>query len=702
MGWFRLRTILLMTAASAVPLTAALGQNVINLDTITVLATKLKERAIEALAGVSVVTRETIEMRQPARLEEVFAGVPGVWINTNADDLGVGFNVRGLQDYGRVAVVVDGARQNFQVAQHGPEGKVYLDPELISEAEVARGPVANIYGSGAIGGVVSLSTKTADDILDPGERFGAVFNGVAGTNQGPFLGSLFLAGRPTEDFDILLGASVRHLDDYTDGNGDKVVNTGSDTYALLAKTRLRPLDGHEITLGVTHQHALFKSGFPGDPADTTDGGTNYDNTVDNSTLTGKYTVSGLDPLVDLSASAFWNHGSQESVVTEQYCTWFGPPLGPCHDFTGPVGTISSYNLDTLGYDVHNSSRFDAMGLQHTLTFGTDLFADTVTSTGTNAEPDAGHLLTASGDRQAYGGFAEWKLEYGTLIDVIGALRYDGFHMASADNDTSGQRISPKITVGVTPVDGFTLYGTYAEGYRAPSINEAFATGEHPGGIFQFLPNPSLGAETGHTLEAGINVQRDGIFTDSDTFRFKGNIFRNEVTDFINLEAIVTPPECTFPSPFPGPPFLCYQYQNIDEALIQGIELEGSYDAGKWFMQASGTFLEGKDVATGEHLASVLPGQAMVTFGGRFLDDKLVVAPNWRWVSGGSFYDDEGDLHEWDPYQLLGLSISYQPNKNTTASLVFDNILNAFYTPYLQNKPSPGFTVKGSLRVKLGN
>ena len=35
---------------------------------------------------------------------------------------------------------------------------------------MSRGPVSNIYGSGAIGGVVSFRTKDAQDVLRPGER----------------------------------------------------------------------------------------------------------------------------------------------------------------------------------------------------------------------------------------------------------------------------------------------------------------------------------------------------------------------------------------------------------------------------------------------------------------------------------------------------------------------------------------------------
>jgi hemoglobin/transferrin/lactoferrin receptor protein len=88
------------------------GTPVQSLDTITVAASKTEERAIDALAPVSVVTLEQIQGLQPNRLADIFYNVPGVSFQDRGDDPATAINIRGLQDFGRVAVVVDGARQN--------------------------------------------------------------------------------------------------------------------------------------------------------------------------------------------------------------------------------------------------------------------------------------------------------------------------------------------------------------------------------------------------------------------------------------------------------------------------------------------------------------------------------------------------------------------------------------------------------------
>lgn len=99
------------------------------------------------------------------------------------DDPATVINIRGLQDFGRVAMVVDGARQNYQRTGHNANGSFFLDPELIGGVDVVRGPTANIYGSGAIGGLVSFRTKDINDVLRPGERWGVDLSGSCGSNN---------------------------------------------------------------------------------------------------------------------------------------------------------------------------------------------------------------------------------------------------------------------------------------------------------------------------------------------------------------------------------------------------------------------------------------------------------------------------------------------------------------------------------------
>ena len=131
-----------------------------------------------------------------------------------------------MQDFGRVNVVIDGARQNFQRTGHNADGVFYLDPEMIGGADVVRGPVANIFGSGAIGGVVSFKTKEVDDVLRPGEKWGVETRGEIGSNKMQGAGSVFAAVRVNPKFEFLFGTVERSKQNYKDANGTEIQNTG--------------------------------------------------------------------------------------------------------------------------------------------------------------------------------------------------------------------------------------------------------------------------------------------------------------------------------------------------------------------------------------------------------------------------------------------------------------------------------------------
>ena len=165
-------------------LTGAVAQEngeVTLLDRITVVS-RTGESAIETMASVSHIDQEQLRRLMPTTPQGAFFGVPSVTVQSDAKRAASSVNIRGLQDFGRVAVIIDGARQDFQRSGHGTQQLFWIDPELIQQIDVIRGPVANTYGSGAIGGVVFFETKEASDFLRTGETWAASATGQHETN----------------------------------------------------------------------------------------------------------------------------------------------------------------------------------------------------------------------------------------------------------------------------------------------------------------------------------------------------------------------------------------------------------------------------------------------------------------------------------------------------------------------------------------
>jgi hemoglobin/transferrin/lactoferrin receptor protein len=674
------------------------GARIEILDPITVLATKTEEKAIDTLAGVSTVRQQQINQLTPSRTSDLLFGIPSTTAVERGDDPATAINIRGLQDFGRVAVIVDGARQNFQRSGHNANGIFYLEPELLAGLDIIRGPVANIYGSGAIGGVASFRTKDVDDILRPGERWGIETYGLIGSNQLRGLGSAFGAARVGPNVDIFAGGTYRSRSDYRDGDGNVVPNTAQDIGTGIAKVTVRPADGHEVKIGGIHYDGRYDSGIPGETGI-------YGNHLRNDLATFQYRFQRPDvPLFDVSGSAYWARTSADQLVKQQFIT------GGV-DFTGPPGTQRNFTINTSGFDINNTARFETGPLRHAITVGGDFFNDDVTISSTG---DPGSALTPGGRRDVSGAFAQWKVNYSTWFEAIAAVRYDTYGLNGGGVANKGDRVSPKFTLGITPLNGLTIYGTYAEGYRAPAVTETLINGYHPGDLFYFISNPNLRPELGRTVEAGINIKQDNLFVKGDRLRAKFNVFRNDVKDYIDLTSFVdfTPPlACPPSSVFGGFGSLCFQYVNVNKARIEGIEFETMYDAGSWFFGVSGQHLRGENRDVHGPLATVQPDQVATTLGARFFDRRLTLAVRWAAVAAKTADQIPLDTNQNPPtlafppsraYNLVKLYAGYQYSEDVLAALTVDNLLNENYQPYMNVLASPGITIMGSLRIRFSD
>lgn len=687
-----------------------------SLDTITVAASKTEERAIDALAPVSVVTLEQIQGRQASTLGGLLYNIPGVWVQDRGDEPSTSINIRGLQDFGRVAVVVDGARQNYQRTGHFANGSFFLNPELVSSIDIVRGPTANIYGSGAIGGVASFRTKDIEDVVRPGERWGVDAKTILGTNYGRALGSVFGGVHVNPNVDVFAGGTYSTQESYKDGTGFEVANTGNRLTAGIAKVTVRPADGHEVKLGTVFQEDIYNVGQPprraGDPNTTNPNGTNnlngtsiYHSNVKNYTTTLGWKYSQPDDKVfDWDAKVYWNRTENDQIKTGHTSTTASTFCGgvPGNAVSGCIGDNRGYLLDTIGFDVHNTSRFETADWRHAITYGADAFQDDVKTADLRGTSD---VTTPGGRRTVSGGFVQWKATYSTLLETIGALRYDNYSLSSGTTSSGGDRLSPKITVALMPVAIVTPYASYAEGYRAPSITETLVNGPHAGATpfdsffrcpsgtpgpgadstFCFLPNPNLRPEVGKNKEIGFNIRKNDLFIGGDSFRGKINFFRNDITDFIDQVAFGTP---FFFAPGASVlPFL--QYQNVAAARIQGFEAETMYDAGLWYAGVSGSFQDGKNLQTGFGLYSVPPQKITTTAGVRLLDRTLILS--MLWTSAIANRNIPPTYTPATSYDLVSLYVQYQPTRDLTFNFSVENLLNQYYRPYAIPVGSTGDT-----------
>jgi len=692
----------LLTAVSVVALAQQARAQEIALDGIVVTSTETSEAAVDTLSASSVVERETLDQFGAQTVTDAVRDIPGVTTQVNQDDPATAVNIRGLQDFGRVNVMVDGARQNFQRSGHNANGFFYLDPEFISTIDITRGPTSTVYGSGAIGGVAAFSTMGLNDVLDAGEKYGVLQRAGIGTNGAGTFTSTAGGVRVTNDFDLFGQFVARDTDKFDDGNGDVVEDSAWKDYGASAKFAIRPAQGAEITGSLLQQHFYdYVSGLGTDSEPRREGETD----ADTYTLGFNYT-SPDNPLIDFSSKIY-----STSTETRQ------DQIEPLED----PQPWRNFKIETTGFDVFNTSRVNTGLVAHKITYGVDGFMDEVNV----VDPfSTAALFTPSGERTVWGGFIEDEAKITSWLRVIGAVRYDSYKLEGGGFESDGEHVSPRGTVAVTPVQGLELYGTWAEGYRAPAVTETLVAGAHPqidigiglADLFTFLPNPGLMPEIGQNKELGVNLKYDNVLKQGDKLRGKASVFRNDVEDYIDLVAFGPPTTVTFcPAPVPGCPpvptvtipfndYSLVQYQNIGDAKIDGVEVELAYDWGDGYINVSATHISGK-AEDGSKLASIPPDWGSATLGLRFLESKLVLGTRVTIVDGKTYTGAGnalfGTLLSSDAYTLVDLFGSYNFTKWTSLDLTVSNVGDVDYNRYLDSDNSAGIQGRMALTVKLG-
>ncbi|MBD9528740.1 TonB-dependent receptor domain-containing protein [Paracoccus sp. PAR01] len=653
-------TVTLIAAAPA----ATLAQEAVRLDTVV-----LSSEADGDGDGTSTVLgADQIQLEYSGLdLSQVLDEIPGVTTQVSGGDPGVSVNIRGMQDFGRVNVLVDGARQNFQRTGHGANGSFYTDTEMLKSVEVTRGPGATVNGGGAIGGVVSLTTIDADDIIaDGSDRGGRLRFSLDSNGPGPTV-NLVGAMRPEDRVDFLLGGTYLDRRDYTSGGGDRVAS-GQTMNSGLFKTRFRPAEGHELSFTASRYDTSFLTG--------TSILRDTDVTVDTAIAGYRWTSVDSD-FWDLSVKTYLTRTEADQSVQN-----------------GPFER--SFRIETSGLDAHNTAHVSTGGVEHEVTFGGDVFRDrvsTVDRVGTSDE------LTPPGTRVVWGAYIQDRVALNPWFELEGALRFDAYELENDRHRVEGDRLSPKFLVRYIPDERISFHLSYAEAMRPPALTESMIEGFHPGSVSgEFLPNPDLRPEIAHTIEAGLDAQLQGLLRDDDEISARFAVFQNDIDDYIDQNLVQ------------HGLFGAIQYLNIGKVRIRGAELELSYDSSRFFGGLNGQLLDGQRRG-GDDLNDVLlypqedgvqpkvpPYQIAATAGIKALDARLQMGARATFV--GEQKNARAEGYVGDSYETLDLFAQYQINDDFSANVALNNVLDRDYTQYLNANPSPGFNAHATLSVRF--
>ncbi|MEM6898592.1 MAG: TonB-dependent receptor [Pseudomonadota bacterium] len=650
------RSLLMSAVTSAFVMGGANGQTVestgdddeVRLDPISVYATKNPIPAFDYPGQVTVVDRDLILDFNPSTIQDVFQAVPGAQFDSGPRRTGDAPSIRGVGTNG-VLIFLDGARQNFV---SGHDGRFFVDPELIQTLEVVRGPTSALYGSGALGGVIATQTVTARDLLADGEQAGVrLTSGFQSVNDEFRFGGT--AAWQTADglFDVVGNVTYRDSGNIELGN-DFTLPADDEILSSLLKTTVRPTDDLEL-----YASWIRYNGDSTDPQNPQ----------------GLNIATATNELVfrDVESNTFqggvnWNPATND-LINFNFVGYYTENSVEEDEVENPRTTDRS--VETFGFTFDNRSAFSfGEGIGLTFTYGGEYFEDDQTGLDTEtADGSRGGVPDASTD--FFGLFVQADLSLTDLgpipgeLTIIPGVRWDSFDTSEPGGtfDIDEDEVSAKLGISYKPIPEFLIFANYAEGFRAPSFNEAFADGVHftvpnltaPPGPFGptfvsnlFIPNADLEPEDSQTYEIGAGVDLDGVIFADDVFTVKASYYNTDADNLISLD-VQTPAGCFVPALVffqpcgTGPDFgNTSQNINVASARIEGFELEFGYDSDYFYTRGNIATINGTDENSGEFLEGVLFANTL------FIDSGLKWEP-WG-LRGGvrmTFADDFNDVND---------------------------------------------------------
>jgi outer membrane receptor for ferrienterochelin and colicins len=503
------------------------------LDTVVVTASGVQQKAKDAPASMTVITREDIKKSGYTTVAEAVSHVEGVSV-VGGDPNNKDIVIRGLPgEY--TLILVDGKRQNTrETMNRGTSGVQYeFMPPLaaIERIEVVRGPMSSLYGSEAMGGVVNVITKKVPD------RWSAALDSSVTLQTDDDYGnarqSQFWIGGPIKD-DVLGLQVYGSYDDHSEGGNYFPSADGPyarNNRSLGLKLAARPADNQELVLDVVTQR-LTTEATPGKSIQPS-----FEWNKDQF----RRNAYGL------SHTGRWRLGeSKVSLYREDSVQENWPKTGEYVDNRRVVNTV---------LDASFSMPFTA----HTLRFGGQYLHSRLN--GIQNEAQFANYPTNT-DRVSLSNYALFIEDDYYLTDdftLTAGLRMD-------HDERFGKHWSPRLYGVYHLTDALTLKGGIATGFKAPTIRQSnpgycMVTGGNSGFRGPLCGNPNLEPETSVTQELGMIYDWAPGSNVAATL-FNTN-FRNKVASY----------DTGMQDPLnPGTANHLYVYDNIDKLQIYGLEL----------------------------------------------------------------------------------------------------------------------------------
>ena len=537
----------LISVSIAVPVSAAVlapepdaaGPNAPRVEEVVVSASRIPMAISKVGASITVLTSEAIKASQAMVVSDLLARTPGVDFSRNGGVGGVTFvRIRGAEG-DQTMTVIDGVKLNDPSSPGGGFNFANLMIGDITGIEVLRGAQSTLWGSQAIGGVVSIVTAMPEKSLE-------ISADIEGGSFQTGYGRIGLGGKSEHMMWRISGGYYT-----TDGISTFADGTEQDGYhhaGVNGRFRVEIADGISADVRTIYSRGRVElDGFPAPFFAFAD--------------TGEYSVT--EEFVGYAGLNFdlWSGRLRNRIA-------FGYTDNDRQNFH-PDQAVTQMTFDSRG----ENERWEYQGTfsiaeNWATVFGAEAEKSSIYAASPSSfDPNPAPLES---DVSIYSGYAQIQGEVLPGLTLTGGLRHDS-------HDTFGARTLGQASVAWAVNDGNTvLRASFGQGFKAPTLYQ----------LYSDFGNTALRPEVADSWDAGIEHRfADGAATVSATW------FLRKARDLVSI---------TF---CPGSPFCAPGrfgvYENTAKARAQGVELIGTVQLDAFTLQANYTLTDTENTSPGD-------------------------------------------------------------------------------------------------------
>ena len=502
---------------------------------IVVTANRSPQASARVGETVTVIDRAAIERVQPQAVADLLVRTPGVSLSANG---GIGsatsLRIRGAET-DQTLVVIDGVKLNDPSAIGGGYNFGNLLIGDIERIEVLRGPQSTLWGSQAIGGVVSIATATPAHALEAsldaegGSRGTGYVRGGVGGMTDRLTWRIAAARFVTDGFSAYSRGT--EIDGYR--------NTGVSGTATIRLSEAVSVDLRGVYSG------------------------------------GRLAFDGFTP--DFSFGDTREYGDTNELIAYGgvNVALFGGRLRNRLGYAATTTDRINFNPDQSVTDVTftahgRNNRIEYQGVVDiadgwTGTFGVEHERSRFRTTSPSSFDPAPPVTRAAVGIDGY--YAQLQATVVAGLTLTGGVRRD-------EHQTFGGRTLGQAAAAWALNDGATIVrASFGQGFKAPSLYQ----------LFSEYGNTALRPEAADGYDAGIEQHLAG-----GRIIMSATGFGRDTTNQIDFNACFAPgdPLCSVG----GVPRFGY-YANLARTRARGVELAGAATLGVWQLDANYTYTD---------------------------------------------------------------------------------------------------------------